>query len=155
EGATVLAGEIAMVLTERGLGGDDVDLGHRLETFRRDRSPRAADARRMAERWAGMAASPDRTARPEWGLGALLALAYPDRTPRRRDNGSFLPATGRGASLEATSPLAREPFLTVAELAGTAAQGRILLAAPIALADIEARFADSIESRDELTFDPA
>src|SRR5262249_24833527 len=82
-------------------------------------------------------------------------VAYRDRTARRRDHGSLLPANGRGASLEATSPLAPEPFLTVAELAGTAAQGRILLAAPIALADIEARFADSIDSRDELTFDPA
>ncbi len=42
--------------------------------------------------------------------------------------------------LDPASPLAREPFLAVAELAGTAAQGRILLAAPITLAEIEARF---------------
>ena len=40
------------VLTERGLGGNDVDLAHRLDALRRDRSRRAEDARAMAKRWA-------------------------------------------------------------------------------------------------------
>ncbi len=62
---------------------------------------------------------------------------------------------GRGAHIDPASPLAREPFLAVAELAGTAAQGRILLAAPIALAEIEARFADRIEAREDIIFDAA
>ena len=53
--------------------------------------------------------------------------------------GAFLLANGRGANVDPASALAREPFLAVAEIAGTAAQGRILLAAPIALAEIEAR----------------
>ena len=35
-------------LTERGLGGDAVDLTSRLEAFRRDRSQRAEEARRLA-----------------------------------------------------------------------------------------------------------
>jgi ATP-dependent helicase HrpB len=89
--------------------------------------------------------------------GALLALAYPDRIARNRGSGSgaFLLANGRGANVDPASSLAREPFLAVAELAGTAAQGRIVLAAPIALAEIEAEFADRIESRDEVVFDPA
>ena len=39
------AAEIAAVLTERGLGGDSVDLDVRLDQFRRDRSPRAQPAR--------------------------------------------------------------------------------------------------------------
>src|SRR5262249_19050749 len=43
----------------------------------------------------------------------------------------------------------------VAEITGTAAQGRIVLAAPLTLAQIEAQFADRIESRDEITFDAA
>ena len=62
---------------------------------------------------------------------------------------------GRGATIDAASPLAREPFLAVAELTGSAAAGRILSAAPIALAEIEARFAERIEARQEITFDPA
>src|SRR5262249_59359498 len=36
-----------------------------------------------------------------------------------------------------------------------AGQGRILLAAPISLAEIEARFSARIEAREELTFDAA
>jgi ATP-dependent helicase HrpB len=86
--------------------------------------------------------------------GALLSLAYPDRIAKNRGaNGAFLLANGRGAHVDPASPLSREPFLTVAELSGTAAQGRILLAAPIALDEIEARFADRIESREDVTFD--
>ena len=48
EGDGGIASEIAVVLTERGLGGDAVDLAIRLEAFRRDRSSRAEDARRLA-----------------------------------------------------------------------------------------------------------
>jgi ATP-dependent helicase HrpB len=64
-------------------------------------------------------------------------------------------ANGRGASVDSASPLAREPYLVVAELTGRAGDSRILLAAPIAQAEIEARFADRIEVGAELTFDPA
>jgi ATP-dependent helicase HrpB len=41
----------------------------------------------------------------------------------------------------------------VAELTGTAASGRILLAAPITQAEIADRFADHIETTDEISFD--
>src|SRR4051794_15406254 len=54
EGASGLAAEIAVVLTERGLGGNDVDLRHRIENLRRDRSQRARDARRIAEGWGNL-----------------------------------------------------------------------------------------------------
>src|SRR5262249_60163545 len=50
--AAELAAEIAILLTERGLGGNDVDLGHRLDALRPDRSQRANEARAMATRWA-------------------------------------------------------------------------------------------------------
>jgi ATP-dependent helicase HrpB len=53
------------------------------------------------------------------------------------------------------SALAREPFLAVAELRGTAAAGRIVLAAAISLDEIESRFADKLEESDTVTFDTA
>jgi ATP-dependent helicase HrpB len=62
-------------------------------------------------------------------------------------------ANGRGASIDQTSALARAPYIAVAELTGTAANGRILLAAPIAQANIEAHFAGQIENTIEVTFD--
>ncbi|MGO3927458.1 ATP-dependent helicase HrpB, partial [Rhodopseudomonas pseudopalustris] len=51
------AAEIAAILTERGLGGDSVDLDHRRDQFRHDRSQRATSARQMALRWAAQASS--------------------------------------------------------------------------------------------------
>src|SRR5215207_3486571 len=49
------AADLAAVLVERGLGGDAVNLTERVERFRRERSQRAEDMRRMADGWARMA----------------------------------------------------------------------------------------------------
>jgi ATP-dependent helicase HrpB len=180
EGAGELAAAIAAVLTERGLGGDDPDLRHRLDQFRRDRSLRAEEARAMVKRWAALSTPsplegegwggrsaekipPSRTAARSdlplkgGGEGSLLALAYPDRIAKNRGGGggAFLLASGRGGAVDKASALAREPFLAVAELTGAAGASRIVLAAPIALEEIEARFADKIEDRDAVTFDAA
>ena len=89
----------------------------------------------------------------ELSTGLMLALAFPDRVARNRGNGSFVLANGRGASIEQTSALAKSPYIAVAELTGTAANGRILLAAPITQSEIEAQFADHIQTDDEITFD--
>ena len=150
-GSGALAADIAAILSERGLGGDSVDLTHRLDQFRRDRSRRGEDARRMAKRWAEEVAS---NGEGSLSPGAILSLAYPDRIAKSRGaGGAFLLANGRGANVDPASALSREPFLTIAELAGTAAQGRVLLAASIALKEIEQRFADKIESREDVSFD--
>jgi len=154
EGAGELAASIAALLTERGLGGDDVDLRHRLDRFRHDRSRRAEDARAMVKRWSETVGGRSRGG--GYSPGALLALAYPDRVARNRGaGGSFLLANGRGGAVDLASPLAREPFLVVAELTGAAAASRIVLAAPIKLEEIEARFAASVEDRDAIVFDAA
>jgi ATP-dependent helicase HrpB len=157
-GQGILAAEIAALISERGLGGNDVDMSERLAALRRDRSPRALDARKMAERWAEAAAVSSASSAGQTGaasVGALLALAFPERVAKSRGGGSaaFLLANGRGASLDPASALAGEPYLAVAELAGSAAQGRILSAAPITLVEIETHFADRIENREEINFD--
>ena len=160
-GAALSAAQIAALIGERGLGGDDPDLRERLNVLRRDRSRRAEEARGMAQRWEKIARGDD-AAPPrqqaggvELTFGALLALAYPERIAKNRGaaSGTFLLVNGRGAAIAQASSLAREPFLAVAELSGTAAQSRILAAAPITLAEIEARFADRIEAREEIVFD--
>ena len=166
EGAAPVAADIAVLIGERGLGGDNVDLTVRLDALRRDRSPRGRDARAMAQRWAeiatskhGPSASPAAAvaAGAEPTPGGLLALAYPERIAKNRGGaaGAFLLANGRGALVDPASPLARESYLAVAELTGSAAAGRILLAAPITLPEIEARFADRIAADEEIAFDPA
>jgi ATP-dependent helicase HrpB len=181
-----------VLVTERGLGGDSVDLDSRLDQFRRDRSPRASSARALAQRWASQVAASEKAAsdtdadrrshatgtsspsilpgdrrEPPQGkraqpaqdsedrpsTGVMLAFAFPDRVARNRGNGSFVLANGRGAAVDQTSALARTPYIAVAELTGTAANGRILLAAPITQAEIELHFADQIETADEISFD--
>lgn len=154
-GAGEAAAEIAAILTERGLGGDSADLEHRRDQFRRDRSPRASSARDLARRWASQVAASEKI-KPEEGdlsTGLMLAYAFPDRVARNRGNGSFVLANGRGAAVEQTSSLARAPYIAVGEMTGTAASGRILLAAPIAQDDIERHFAEHIETVDEISFD--
>jgi ATP-dependent helicase HrpB len=170
-GAGEQAAGIAAVLTERGLGGDSTDLDVRLDQFRRDRAQRATSARELARRWATQVASSDAAASSpsllgggegkelrgldeKISTGVMLAFAFPDRVARNRGNGSFVLANGRGAALEQTSSLARAPYVAVGELTGTAAAGRILLAAPITQAEIELHFVDQIETAEEISFYP-
>jgi ATP-dependent helicase HrpB len=131
------------------LGGDSADLD-----FRLDRS--AATATRCSRAASPALAQGGGTEGGPARIPAfdrrMLAFAFPTGS-RSRGNGSFLLANGRGAAVDQTSALARAPYIAVAELTGTAAQGRILLAAPIAQAEIELRFADQIESADEISFD--
>jgi ATP-dependent helicase HrpB len=150
------AAEIAAVIVERGLGGNDVDVAQRLESFRHDRSRRAADMRKLAAGWAKMAGAERSAGGPEDALSMarLLALAFPERIGKARGAcGQFLLANGRGASLDAAHPLARSPFLVAAELSGSAAATRILLAAAADEADILAAAGGRVQARDEIEFD--
>jgi ATP-dependent helicase HrpB len=175
EGEARTASEIAVVLTERGLGGDAVDLATRITAFRRDRSQRADDARRLARGLAARAEgaltpdlhphSPSQDERPpgrslvrgiggEGRAGALLASAFPERIAASRGrHGEFLMANGRAAALEAHEPLAGEQYLAVGEIMGRAASARILTAAALTPDDIERIAGSSIEVADELSFD--
>ncbi|MGZ8358904.1 MAG: ATP-dependent helicase HrpB [Allosphingosinicella sp.] len=148
------AAEAAVLISERGLGGPEADLEVRLRRWRSDRGPRAQAARGLAKRWLGLLPS-SRGGRGE--LGPCIALAFPDRVSRRRaaDGADWLSVGGRGFRLDPASPLAREAWLAVAEVSGSAAGARVLAAAPVALADVEALFADRIRDAAELSFDPA
>jgi ATP-dependent helicase HrpB len=149
------AAEVAAVIVERGLGGNDVDLAYRLEAFRRDHSRRAADMRKLAASWARLASAGRVTQAPrgELNLARLLALAYPERIGKARGApGQFLLANGRGAHLDASHSLARSAFLVAAQLSGTAASTRILLAATADEADVFASAGDRIRESDEIEF---
>ncbi len=149
-GEGLTAAMIAALLSEPGLGGPDPDLRNRLRRLRDDRSPRARDTRLLAERWHKLAGGSDKRVEPE-DAGVLLANAYPDRVAQARgQRGRFRLANGRGAELPEEHPLAGEPFLTVADIQGKAASGRIMLCAPITKAEIEELFAEDIVAEDEV-----
>ena len=153
-GGQAQAAELAVLLTERGLGGDSVDVERRLARFRADRSPRAHSARRLAERLArqaGRTAADGGAASP----GRMLVDAWPDRIAKARGGrGRFVLANGSGAALDETDPLAGENYLVVADLQGKAQSARIASAAAISEDEIRAAFADRIERRTEAAFDP-
>ena len=96
---------------------------------------------------------------PASGRGAevCVALGFPDRVARRRDPSgeTWASVGGRGFKLDPTSPLARSEWLAVADTQGSAAGARILSAVAIDQTTVETLFADHIESRRTVTFDPA
>jgi ATP-dependent helicase HrpB len=143
------AARIAALIVERNLGGRDADLRHRLDALDRDRSPRARDAKALADRWAALSGKPGRGEPLSDGL--LLAFAYPERIARARGpRGEFQLVSGRGAFLEATDALARETWLAVAELGGGERRDRILLAAPLDEAELAAAFATQLTVEERL-----
>jgi len=179
-GIAPIAADIAVLLGERGLGGNDPDLETRRRRWQGERGRRADAARGLARRWlslistspaiaakagtqthdAGESSStvdPDSRPRGSDEVGMAVALAFPDRVARRRDPSgeSWVSVGGRGFRLDPASSLARHEWLAVAETQGMAAGARILSAAPIELAEVEALFGDRIEIRHRADFDPA
>ncbi|MEO6395634.1 MAG: ATP-dependent helicase HrpB [Devosia sp.] len=143
------AAELAALLSERGLGGTDTDLARRLTHFRADRSRRADDARLLARRWGGPPGG-------DHALGAMLALAFPDRVAQQAGaRGRYRLVNGRAASLEETDALAGSPFLVVTDITGGAATGRIRAAASISRTEIEHLFAARIADETTLDYDTA
>ncbi len=155
-----IAAAVAVLLSERGLGGDDPDLDTRLRRWRTERGTKAVAARRLAERWAGFAGSAGGVGGGDGefgeGVEVPIALAFPDRIARRRDaSGEYWASVGgRGFRLDPTTALARAEWLAVAETQGAASAARILAAAPITLATIERLFGQQIETRRTVELDP-
>jgi len=140
---------LALLVSERGLGGTSIDFAQRLDRLRSERGDRAEQARRMAA--SAAKGLPAAETRDDLSAGALLSLAWPDRIAKARGaSGQFRLANGRGASLDETERLAREPFLVIADLQGAAAASRILAAAGIAESEIAELHSARIESRREL-----
>jgi ATP-dependent helicase HrpB len=153
-----IAARVAVLISERGLGGNDVDLETRLERWQRERGKRADAARHLAKRWAALLSSPLKSGQGQAeGLALAIALAFPDRLARRRGgNGEHWASIGgRGFRLDPASPLAKSEWLAVAETQGAASGARILSAAAIEWREVERLYADRIESKHTLAFDPA
>ena len=146
------AAEIAALMVERGMGGISADLTHRLDLFRKDRSRRAEDVRRLAKSWAETVSNSRSDI--EISTGALLALAFPERIAKARGAvGTFLMANGRAARVEPHESLARESYLAIGEIAGSASDARILLAAPLTLSEIDSECEKEIVTETAISFD--
>jgi ATP-dependent helicase HrpB len=146
-----IAARAAAVLTERGAGGDDIDVAVRIGRLGQDRGPRSAALARMIDAWAG---GPDQGG-DEADLAPVLAGAFPDRIARARERrGAFTMATGRGVEVAPEHALAGAPWLIVADLMGAASGARVLAAIGVAAQEAEALFASAIETRRALSWRP-
>lgn len=131
-----VAAKLAVLLTERGLGGPSTDLARRLSGWLRERGPRADAARGLAKRWLSLLGSAGATGQvsastDEAALTRCLTRAFPDRIAKRRDGSGeqWISAGGRGFRLDPADPLARAEWLAVGEIQGSASGARIVSAA--------------------------
>jgi len=152
DGHGYAAAELAVLLTEQGLGGQDADLETRLSRFRSDRTPRGTSARALAARLAGgKASSSTSDACP---AAALLVHAFPDRIARQRGaRGKFILANGRGAMINETDRLAGAEFLVIADMSGKAHAARILAAAELSGEALEEVLESRTVQSEECFFD--
>ena len=162
-----LAADIAALLEERDLLRGDhssgSDLSARLAALAAFRHEGRSEAQRwaadpvtcarveqIARRWRELlkiTTTPEPSPDPTM-VGLLLALAYPDRIARRREGSAdrYQLANGRGVRLAVDDPLNGNDWLVAAQLDAGLSEGRIWLAAPAALADLENHLAARISA---------
>ena len=147
------AAMLAVLLQERGLGGQSEDIDARFERFTRERGPKAEAARKLAQRIARLCN--DKGRGEPLSIGGLIATAFPERVAKRRDakGEKWISAMGRGLQLDAASPLAREEWLAVADVQGSASGARILSAAALTEPELIGRFGHRIISQEILSYD--
>ena len=153
DGYGFAAAELAVLLTEQGLGGPDADLDARMSRFRSDRGQRATAARALAARLSGGAKKD--TQPGQVPAAALLVHAFPDRIARQRGGrGRFVLANGRGATINETERLAGAEFVVIADLSGKAQAARILAAAELSGDALDEILASRTVQSEECVFDP-
>jgi len=161
-GDALLAAQLAVLITEQGLGGRSVDLRERLEGLARERGQRGEGARRLAERIAKSTGASSMTIDVD-RAGAVLAMGFPDRVAKSRGvalshgkrETSFLMVNGRAVRLAEDERLARAKFLVAVDSTGKADNARIVAAAEIGEAEVEQLFADRIETHAAMAVDTA
>ncbi|VVO57710.1 hypothetical protein PS862_00650 [Pseudomonas fluorescens] len=167
-GLADMACDVAALLGERDiLRGAGADLHSRLALLSgEERAARGAQggvqrARQMARQYRGYlrgkasepVSDPDH---PRW-LGALLALAYPDRVAQQRRAGGaeYRLANGRAALFAEADSLMKQPWLVIADLGSRQGQReeRIYLAADFEPALFDSVLAEQVRSVDHLDWD--
>ena len=167
-GLADMACDVAALLGERDiLRGAGADLHSRLALLGGEqRAARAAQggvqrARQLARQYRGYLRTQAQApvadpAHPRW-LGALLALAYPDRVAQQRRAGGaeYRLANGRAALFAEADSLMKQPWLVIADLGSRQGQReeRIYLAADFDPALFDSVLAEQVRTVDQLDWD--
>jgi ATP-dependent helicase HrpB len=158
-----LAALLASLLSERDLlrggpGERDTDIRSRIDIMTRGANSGAVDrgvlqrsqrAARELVRQLG-AASDKKVDSLQAGL--LLAFAYPDRIGRRRPGSQprYTLSNGRGAFFREADSVSRQEFIVAVDLDDRDRDARILLAAPLARADLLEHFTERLVSTEAI-----
>lgn len=164
--------DIAALLSERDIytsgARETVELSARVEALAAFRARGNAGARafgadpdscarvdRAAKQWRRLLRLPAGENDTARNVGALVALAYPDRVAfqRKANDTRYLLANGRGARLPNYESVSRPPFLVAAHLDARDGEGIIHLAASLTLEDIRDVLADRIAQTDVVRWD--
>ncbi|MGY2225426.1 ATP-dependent helicase HrpB [Pseudomonas gingeri] len=167
-GLAHMACDVAALLGERDIQrGGGADLHTRLallageERVARGGQGGVQRARQLARQYRGYlrgkasepVADPEH---PRW-LGALLALAYPDRVAQQRRAGGaeYRLANGRAALFSETDSLMKQPWLVIADLGSRQGQReeRIYLAAEFDPALFDTVLAEQVSNVDQMDWD--
>ncbi|SEB47770.1 ATP-dependent helicase HrpB [Pseudomonas saponiphila] len=167
-GLAQMACDVAALLGERDiLRGGGADLHSRLVLLSgEERAARGAQggvqrARQLSRQYRGYLRGQAESAvsdpeHPRW-LGALLALAYPDRVAQQRRPGGaeYRLANGRAALFSETDNLMKQPWLVIADLGSRQGQReeRIYLAADFDPALFDSVLAEQVRTVDQLDWD--
>lgn len=147
-GAAAQGAQLAVLLSENGVGGKATDLDLRLEALGRDRTPKVTQARNLADNWTRQASALVKSSTRAGGKTLshhLLAECFPERIARARGKpGEFLMANGRGAYVDEHDPLTKAEFLAVGDLGGGSNRDRILLGAALTEAEVLTLFNDRV-----------
>ena len=154
-----LAAMLAALLSERDLlrgaaSARDTDVRSRIDILLGASSADWVDqaavqrSRRLARELSRQLGADTRPEANTTQVGLLLAFAYPDRIGRRRagSEARYTLANGRGAFFAEPGNLSRQEFIVAVDLDDRDRDARILLAAPVAKAELTKHFAHRIQS---------
>ncbi len=142
------AADLAAILNERDPLGRAAgsDLVLRLRALRDGRVPKDYTSRVKQEITRLKKLAPNAKT-DDLNLGAMAALAYPDRIGQRRkgDEPRYILSGGKGALMEPSDVLGNAPFIVVTDTDGNPREARIRQAAQIDQSDIRALYGDEIK----------
>jgi ATP-dependent helicase HrpB len=141
------AAELAALLSDRDPLGRNAgaDLSLRIKALRENRLPKDTSARLRKEAARLKALAPKSSQTP-LGLGAMAALAYPDRVGQRRKGEAprYVLSGGKGAVFDLGDAMCAEPFVVVTDSDGNPREAQIRQAVSLARSDIMEVFSERI-----------
>ena len=151
-----IAARLALLLQERNLGGNAIDLAMRLDNFARSNVQRDKQADKMTQGWAKQAREhAGKAIKAPLPLGMLLAKAFPDKLARRRDQSGqdWISAGGRAYRLYDSGTFPNAAWLAIANVYGQKGAAMIGAAIAVDAGDIEQHCSDIIKRRRTAHYD--